>query len=142
MLASCSITQHISVLFIFLAVFARLYNDTLDPRLLAGVTICCYFTGYFIWELVELRGHPLHLEIRAWTFIQYCSVSEHVTGAKMVKSILFILVALIILSPGLRTLTAATSSDSIWALSACLFSLHVLLADYGSTSQDTIPYAR
>ncbi|KAG6827363.1 hypothetical protein H0H92_012101 [Tricholoma furcatifolium] len=34
------------------------------------------------------------------------------------------------LSPVLRTLTAATSSDSIWALSAILFILNILLADY------------
>jgi len=38
------------------------------------------------------------------------------------------------LSPVLRTLSAATSSDSIWALSACLFLLNILLADYGSSS--------
>lgn len=34
------------------------------------------------------------------------------------------------LAPVLRTLTAATSSDSIWALSACQFLLNTLLADY------------
>lgn len=34
------------------------------------------------------------------------------------------------LSPVLKTLTAATSSDSIWALSASLFVLNALLADY------------
>jgi len=36
------------------------------------------------------------------------------------------------LSPVLRTLTAATSSDSIWALSAILFILNALLGDYSS----------
>lgn len=34
-------------------------------------------------------------------------------------------------TPVLKTLTEATSSDSIWALSAILFMLNVLLADYG-----------
>ena len=41
-----------------------------------------------------------------------------------------VFLALIGLSPVLKTLTAATSSDSIWALSAALFVLNALLADY------------
>jgi len=44
--------------------------------------------------------------------------------------------ALMALSPVLRTLTAATSSDSIWALSAALFALNALLADYTATQPD------
>jgi phosphatidylinositol N-acetylglucosaminyltransferase subunit C len=58
-------------------------------------------------------------------------------GAKAIKSSLLVFLALIALSPVLRTLTAATSSDSIWALSACLFILNALLADYGSSRQRT-----
>ena len=43
------------------------------------------------------------------------------------------------LSPVLRTLTAATSSDSIWALAAVLFILNALLADYtANVSEDEI----
>jgi phosphatidylinositol glycan class C protein len=38
--------------------------------------------------------------------------------------------ALLALAPVLKTLTEATSSDSIWALSFSLFGLHILLADY------------
>jgi len=41
-----------------------------------------------------------------------------------------VFLALMGIAPVLRTLTAATSSDSIWALSACLFLLNTLLADY------------
>lgn len=54
----------------------------------------------------------------------------HRAGAKVVKSSIMVFLALIGLSPVLKTLTAATSSDSIWALSACLFVLNALLADY------------
>jgi phosphatidylinositol glycan class C protein len=36
------------------------------------------------------------------------------------------------LSPVLRTLTASTSSDSIWALSAILLLLNAILADYSA----------
>lgn len=49
---------------------------------------------------------------------------------KALKSSILIFLALVSLSPVLRTLTAATSSDSIWALSAILFTLNSLLADY------------
>lgn len=57
------------------------------------------------------------------------------------KSSLLVFLALMGLAPVLRTLTAATSSDSIWALSACQFLLNTLLADYscmkpGSRSQE------
>lgn len=52
------------------------------------------------------------------------------SGAKTFKSSILVFLALLSLSPVLRTLTAATSSDSIWALSACLFGLNTLLADY------------
>lgn len=40
---------------------------------------------------------------------------------------------LLAVSPVLRTLTESTTSDSIWALSAMLFFLHLVLADYSST---------
>lgn len=42
------------------------------------------------------------------------------------------------LSPVLRTLTAGTSSDSIWALSAILFNLNALLADYSTVNVNGI----
>lgn len=61
-------------------------------------------------------------------FVPLCRSS--ITGAKTVKSSILIFLALLALSPVLRTLTAATSSDSIWALSASLFFLNVVLADY------------
>ncbi|KAF5386798.1 hypothetical protein D9615_001608 [Tricholomella constricta] len=55
---------------------------------------------------------------------------------KAVKSSILIFLALMSLSPVLRTLTAATSSDSIWALSALLFILNALLADYSAQATD------
>ncbi|KAJ7240984.1 phosphatidylinositol N-acetylglucosaminyltransferase subunit C [Mycena rebaudengoi] len=59
---------------------------------------------------------------------------RHVNRAKAAKSSILIFLALLSLSPVLRTLTAATSSDSIWALSAALFILNALLADYSAMS--------
>ena len=59
-----------------------------------------------------------------------CPRTHNLPGARTVKSSILIFLALLALSPVLRTLTAATSSDSIWALSAFLFALNVVLADY------------
>lgn len=57
-------------------------------------------------------------------------LSEYATGAMATKSSLTLFLVLVGLSPVLKTLTAATSSDSIWSLSAMLFCLNALLADY------------
>jgi phosphatidylinositol glycan class C protein len=61
-------------------------------------------------------------------------MASHHTGVKAVKSSILIFLALMSLSPVLKTLTAATSSDSIWALSAILFGINALLADYSAIS--------
>lgn len=47
------------------------------------------------------------------------------------KASILVFLALMAVTPVLKTLTEATSSDSIWALSAILFILNLLLADYG-----------
>lgn len=46
------------------------------------------------------------------------------------RSAVLVFLALLSLAPVLKTLTEATSSDSIWALAFFLFFLHTLLADY------------
>ena len=51
-------------------------------------------------------------------------------GARIVGASLLIFLALIALTPILRTLTAPTSADSIWALATALFLVHAALADY------------
>lgn len=54
------------------------------------------------------------------------------------KSSIMMFLVLMSLSPVLRTLTAATSSDSIWALAASLFLLNALLADYTATQPQNV----
>ncbi|KIM85224.1 hypothetical protein PILCRDRAFT_96385 [Piloderma croceum F 1598] len=115
-LASCAITQHLATIYIFLAVFVRLKECSLDPRILVWITVACFIGGYLAWELLN------------------CSRSDtarrNANGTKTLKSSILVFLALMALSPVLKTLTAATSSDSIWALSAFLFMLNALLADY------------
>jgi hypothetical protein len=55
------------------------------------------------------------------------------SGAKIFKSSILVFLVLMALAPVLRTLSAATSSDSIWALTAVLFILNALLTNYNPT---------
>uniref|UniRef100_A0A0W0G3N1 Putative phosphatidylinositol N-acetylglucosaminyltransferase n=1 Tax=Moniliophthora roreri TaxID=221103 RepID=A0A0W0G3N1_MONRR len=102
---------------VFLDVFIQLKDRSLDPRMLVLLTTTLFLVGYASWELIlyftssDRRGN-----------------ADRVKG---LKSSILIFLALMSLSPVLRTLTAATSSDSIWALSAALFLVSLLLADYG-----------
>jgi phosphatidylinositol glycan class C protein len=115
-LLCCAITQHLATIFTFLAVFVRLKERWLDARVLLWVSIVSFFGGYALYEIISCSNPGRGAFTRSNT----------------IKSSLLVFLALMGLSPVLRTLTAATSSDSIWALSACLFLLNALLADYSS----------
>ncbi|KAF9453801.1 phosphatidylinositol N-acetylglucosaminyltransferase [Macrolepiota fuliginosa MF-IS2] len=116
---TCAITQHVSSIFIFLGIFLRLREGSLNPRGLLWSAIGAFCVGY-----------------GCWTFLSSARTSNNRKAAVekrkilTLKSSVLVFLALMSLSPVLRTLTAATSSDSIWALSAILFSLNILLADY------------
>ncbi|TFK41139.1 phosphatidylinositol N-acetylglucosaminyltransferase subunit C [Crucibulum laeve] len=94
----------------------------MDPHTLVWISICCFFTGYLSWNFLGRTFMP--------------SKDQYPIHLKTLKSSILIFLALMSLSPVLRTLTAATSSDSIWALAAILFTLNALLADYGSVKSD------
>jgi len=113
---SCAITQQISTTFIFLAVFVLLKQSRIDPRLLVQFSCAIFAVGYVLQQLL----------VYTWT----SRSSIYVTHINSVKSSIVIFLALMSLSPVLRTLTAATSSDSIWALSAILLVSNAQLADY------------
>lgn len=137
-LLSCAITQHLATIFIFVSVFVRLKENYLDPLTLVWISVCCFFTGYLSWELLDRTGaghEHRHANRKLPLPGAYCSIgiTSH-TGIKAVKSSILIFLALMSLSPVLKTLTAATSSDSIWALSATLFGVNALLADYSAIS--------
>ncbi|KAH9993501.1 phosphatidylinositol N-acetylglucosaminyltransferase subunit C [Russula compacta] len=86
MLGACTISQHLSVIFIFLAVFTRLLDHTLDPRLLV---ILSSATFVVIWEAMEYFGRD---ELRTPD-----------RRARTVKAFLLVFLALIALAPILRT---------------------------------------
>ncbi|TCD71515.1 hypothetical protein EIP91_008896 [Steccherinum ochraceum] len=103
-----------------------LKERVLDPRILVWVSVISFVTGYTVWEVHQC--------------LTVTRQAAPASIAKAVKSSILVFLALLSLSPVLRTLTAATSSDSIWALSAALFILNALLADY--TSLDTASRGR
>ncbi|TRM66346.1 phosphatidylinositol N-acetylglucosaminyltransferase subunit C [Schizophyllum amplum] len=113
---SCAITQHLASVAIFVSAFTMLKDRILDPRVLLWVSITGFFLGYLAWEIsthaVSERARRREDRMRA------------------VKASILLFLALMCLAPVLRTLTAATSSDSIWAMAAGLFILNALLADY------------
>lgn len=118
---SCSITQHLAIIFIFLAVFVELKESTLDPRSLVCISVLLFLIGYATWSaLGAQQENPDYF-------------TNHL---KTLKSSIMMFLALMSLSPVLRTLTAATSSDSIWALAAILFIINALLADYTATNPE------
>jgi hypothetical protein len=50
---SCSITQHLATIFIFLSVFVRLKESSLDPRSLVWLTVISFFIGYATWNALS-----------------------------------------------------------------------------------------
>ncbi|KAJ8522527.1 hypothetical protein ONZ45_g895 [Pleurotus djamor] len=118
-LLSFAISQHLSSLFIFLAVYVRLKDLSLHPHFLVWASVVCFLVGYVVWALLD------------WA--EDLNVDRYAKFVSTLKSSILMFLALMSLSPVLRTLTAATSSDSIWALSAALFLLNLVLADYSST---------
>lgn len=132
-LASSTIAQHVSSIFIFLVTFVRLHNGTWDPRVLVYFSVAMFLVGLFAWELLGWSVLKYSMSKEQSEFIS-CERVDHASdsakGAKVLKSSILLFLALLALSPVLRSLSASTSSDSIWALCACLFILNVLLADY------------
>jgi len=120
--SACAIVQHIASIFIFLNTFVHLYDETWDPRMVVWISVCMFFGGFVAWEVLECLLYGVWI--------------EREQRAKALKSSILVFLALLALSPVLRTLSASTSSDSIWALTACLFIPNILLADYGSSMSE------
>ncbi|KIM32996.1 hypothetical protein M408DRAFT_14560 [Serendipita vermifera MAFF 305830] len=114
-LASTSVCQHVANIFIFLSVFLRLKEHTSNPRFIVWLAILLFCVGYVTWEVL------LYRQGGTWT---------RESRSRVMRSAILVFLALLSLAPVLKTLTEATSSDSIWALAFFLFTLHTLLADY------------
>ena len=59
---TCAITQHVAVIFVFLATFVDLNEHMLDPRTLVWICVACFFVCYAIWTLLDDR----RTEVDSW----------------------------------------------------------------------------
>lgn len=118
------VTQHLANTALFLSIFARLRSGLLDPRVLVYAGSIISVLGFGIHEFVSPRSDPNPNPN------PYNLSRKRNRLAQALKSSILVFLALASLAPVLRTLTAATSDDSIWALAASLFVLHGVLADY------------
>lgn len=111
MLSSLGIVQQILMVLLFVALFVHVYQGTLlAPTLVAGSLVCTL--------LLACCGIPGRASV------QQPSLRLSLPSFGVLALILHAL------SPVLRTLSEATTSDSIWAFSAILFGAHLALANY------------
>ncbi|CAG8690006.1 17443_t:CDS:2, partial [Acaulospora morrowiae] len=125
---STVISQHISSIVIFIAIFIYLYLD----MLLAQTLIICgtVFTiiGYIFWDKSISKTDPSY------------EYKSKLAGWKTAKGAMLFSATLLGLSPILKTLTKDISSDTIWALTVILFLANMLFHDYGSENRTNIKF--
>ncbi|CAG8468491.1 9917_t:CDS:2 [Paraglomus brasilianum] len=118
------ISQHISSIIIFVAVFIYLYFDMLSAEKLIATGTILTAIGYIIWALSIRKTDP----------------SYEYKQKKTAKGAVLFFATLLGLSPILKTLTKDTSSDTIWALTVILFLTNMLFHDYGSGNRTNIRF--
>ncbi|CDH54091.1 phosphatidylinositol n-acetylglucosaminyltransferase subunit c [Lichtheimia corymbifera JMRC:FSU:9682] len=119
------ITQHISSVVIFIAVFIYLQMGALVANHLIWTGSFMTGVGYVIWDLVMIQQTAPHRGFER---------------KRVAKSAVFFFATLLGLSPILKTLTSQTSDDTIWALTVCCFLANVLFHDYGSQSRARVKF--
>ncbi|RCH86281.1 hypothetical protein CU098_009549, partial [Rhizopus stolonifer] len=112
------ITQHISSVVIFIAVFIYLQDHSLSGNHLIWTGSFLTGVGYIFWDLRIRNMNELKRQ-------------------RVVKSAFFFFITLLGLSPILKTLTSQISDDTIYALTVCCFLANILFHDY--TTQVKIP---
>ncbi|KAL1924086.1 uncharacterized protein VTP21DRAFT_7121 [Calcarisporiella thermophila] len=110
------VSQQISSIMVFVAVFKYLYTAKLSAQSLIWIGSALSAVGYVFWDLNIGRADPTYIYRRK----------------KTAKGAILFFVTLLGLSPILKTLTSATSDDTIWALTVCLFLANLLFHDYSS----------
>ncbi|KAJ3024113.1 hypothetical protein HKX48_006469 [Thoreauomyces humboldtii] len=118
-LRTCAVSQQLSSIVIFVAIFSLLYTGALAPETLLFVDATGVAVGYGIWD--ALRIPPPETGRQRWVII---------------RRALLILATMFGLTPVLQSLTIAISSDTIWAMTVILFIANLVFHDYGS--EDTV----
>lgn len=119
--------------------FVDLLRGTLGPSIVIYASLAGGFTGYLLYSFLTgpVNGqsyalipcmHHLSLAEQLTSLVPRSSAADR----KPVRPTIITLLLLHCLSPILRTLTEATTSDSIWPLAGVLLVLGLILGDYGS----------
>jgi len=58
----CAITQHLGTVFVFLAIFVRLNERSVDARVLLWTSVTCSVLGYGMWEILH-SSNPSHVPL-------------------------------------------------------------------------------
>ncbi|KAI9358448.1 phosphatidylinositol N-acetylglucosaminyltransferase subunit C [Pilaira anomala] len=108
------ITQHISSVVIFIAIFIYLQDHSLSGNHLIWIGSLLTGVGYIFWDLIVFKS----------------KANYEFKRQRVAKSAFFFFITLLGLSPILKTLTSQISDDTIWALTVCCFLANVLFHDY------------
>ncbi|KAE8233043.1 hypothetical protein CF326_g1920 [Tilletia indica] len=128
---SLPITQQVASILAFVGAFAHLLNGKVSAIELALGSSLTMLLGWSIFEIF-IPDHPPRQRDR----LLERSTRERIRqAANTIVSLFLLSLVLLALSPVLRTLTEATTSDSIWALSVGMFALNATLADYSSAGR-------
>ncbi|KAJ1834184.1 glycosylphosphatidylinositol anchor biosynthesis [Coemansia sp. RSA 2711] len=119
------VTQHLSSIMVFIAVFINLYRGTLTGSALLWCSTVTAVLGIISWDLLSLTLRtPVQRIIRFGT----------------IKAAVLFALLLFGLSPILRTLTEDTSSDTIWAMTVIFFCVNLAFHDYSTGNLTNIRF--
>ncbi|KAJ2847119.1 glycosylphosphatidylinositol anchor biosynthesis [Coemansia erecta] len=124
-LQTCVVTQHISSIMVFIAIFINLYRGSLAGDTLLYWSLALTVLGFVSWDFLSMF---LHIP------------EQRILRFSVVKGALFIVFFLFGLSPVLRTLTEDTSSDTIWAMTVLFFCVNLAFHDYSTGNLSNIRF--
>ncbi|WVO17931.1 hypothetical protein L204_105629 [Cryptococcus depauperatus] len=115
--AALPITQHVSTIAIFLAIFSALWDERVLPGSVSWGCFICSVIGWTVWQWGWGRWNPRKHQ------------APLIPKPTSLRTLILPPLLLSLLAPVLGTLTSATTSDSIWPLAGALGFVHLLLAD-------------
>jgi phosphatidylinositol glycan class C protein len=119
-LASCTITQRICLVVLWLACFHSMQTHTVRVHTVLAVDAAALLIGLAAMAAMQAAESRQRTTATAWMR----------SALSRALRLLLLTLLLLFVSPLLLTLTQAYSSDTIWALSLALGALHVLVFDY------------
>ncbi|EPX70949.1 pig-C [Schizosaccharomyces octosporus yFS286] len=116
---SLPISQHLSSVVIFAAVFVAIHRKRLSCGIVGITSNVSAVCAFLLWDLV------LSKPCQSRCFLNY---------AGLIKSCILIVLTLVGLSPILMSLTKSTSEDSVWAIAVWLFLANIFFHEYATDS--------